>query len=567
MANRSKTQVSKGQPSTSTPQTPKRIGEMLIEEGLITPDQLNRALEEQKFNPLYLGVILMRKRWVKEEDLFRLLAIQRGLEFFDLKNKEIPAEVVEKIPPDLALSHQVLPVELEEGTLKVAAEDPLSQQLVSVLSQVVPEEIKPGFATRNELHFAIQRAYNSLVRANPLVRDFFDGAAYLLEQPQLDANRLVDLILALGHLLGASHIHITYAHQELRLSIRTEGILHIVPFPARRFTPEQSLLFRTTLKQRSGLNFDQLDQAQEGLITLGLTSGTITARVQYLPLTVGEKFTLEMIEDFQLRQWEDLGWEMGWGTRILDIISLWGGLILIMGRPKSGRTSTLYSLLNHLSRSKGDLVLVGNRLHHPLAGVAQIALREEETPRDGLSILERLPLHDPDIVAVDDISSPQMLKATLELASSGPLVIGVVPQGDVLYGLLQLLSWGIDPVLLASVLRVVISQRLTAQICPHCREEIEDLTPYKRYTQVRLAPPLYVARGCRHCYFTGREGRVALFEVLIPDETFREALIANPTYTQLRNAALKSSWYTFSQDALQKAHQGKIDLRTLIALI
>ncbi|MFN3821920.1 MAG: hypothetical protein ACK4OO_06260, partial [bacterium] len=142
-----KRRVEKTPDPQSTSQSPyKRIGEMLVEEKLISPEQLEKALIEQKFNPLLLGVILMRKRWVREEDLMRLLAIQRGLEFYDLKNREIPAQVVEKVPPDVALSHQVLPVDWEEGLLHVAAENPLDQQLIQNLRQVVPDEVKAGFA-------------------------------------------------------------------------------------------------------------------------------------------------------------------------------------------------------------------------------------------------------------------------------------------------------------------------------------------------------------------------------------------------------------------------------------
>ncbi|MFN3822132.1 MAG: ATPase, T2SS/T4P/T4SS family, partial [bacterium] len=415
-------------------------------------------------------------------------------------------------------------------------------------------------------HFALQRAYNSLVRANPLVRDFFDGVAYLLEQPHLDAHRLVDLILALGHLLGATYIHITYTHQELRLAMRAEGALHIIPFPARRFTPEQSESLRTTLKQRSGIDPNNHHQPQQGLISLTLEEGMINARVWYLPLTVGEKITLEMLEEFTLRQWNDLGWEMGWGERIIEQISRLGGLVLIMGHRDSGRTSTLYSLLNQLSRSKGDLILIENEFRHPLAGIAQIAYSEDQSGRGVAEMLKEILVHDPDIIAVDDVDSPELLKSVLYVASNGPTMIGVVPQGEVLYGLLQLLTWGIDPVSLASMVRVIIAQKLRPRLCVHCREEVEDLTPFKRYTTIRLSPPLFVARGCRHCYYTGRSGRLALFEILIPDETFRETLITSPTYAQLRSAALKSSWYTFAHDALQKAHQGLLDVRDLIVI-
>jgi len=553
---------------TATPPTgdPRKLGEILIAEDLITPEQLEAALQEQLTHPLYLGQILMRRRWISERDLFQVLSRQRGVEFYDVRDREIPPDVVDRLPREVAMELSVLPIDYRDGILKVAMEDPLNERLLSLITRSVPEQVRAGFTTRGDLHYAINRAYNNLVRSNPLVRDFFDGFAYLIEQQQFDSNRLIDLMMALAHLLGASDVHITFTTNDLRISLRIDGALHGIPIPARRLRPEQITQLRNTLKIRSGLDTSKRGMPQDGKLELDVEQGSITARVATLPLVDGEKIVLRLIGQLELREFDQLGLEHSDSARIEPLLKRSGGLILVTGPSGSGKTTTLYALLGKLPTLSRNVITVEDPVEAklPFASQVQIDLERGLTFETTLTAILQ---QDPDILMVGEMPTLESAVMAIESAMTGHLVLSSVEMEHAAGAILRLLNLGVEALSLASALKLIMAQRLVPSICPDCREDHPESDELSALIGLPAGTKLYQGAGCKRCYFTGKSGRVAIFEIIYVNDELRDLISHNPTLTEITRVAKAAGAKLFAEDAVSKCVQGWIAPEDVLALV
>lgn len=544
----------------------RKIGEILLGEGLINREQLDITLQDQQTNPLYFGQLLMRRRWISERDLFHALGSQRGVEFYDVRDREIPPEVVDKLPREVALKLSVLPVEYRDGVLKVAMEDPLNNQLIGMMTELIPEKVRAGFTTRGDLHYAINRAYNNLVRSNPLVRDFFDGFAYLLEQPQFDSNRLIDLMMALAHLLGASDVHITFTHNDLRLALRIDGSLHGIPIPARRLRPDQINQLRNALKIRSGLDAAKKGSPQDGRLELEMDQGGIQARVATLPLVDGEKAVLRLIGRLEVRDFEQIGLSKEERTRIEPYLKRVGGLILVAGPTGSGKTTTLYALLSRVQTASRNVITIEDPVEARLPFASQVQVDRDRglTFETALSAILR---QDPDILLLGEIRDRESAAIAIESAMTGHLVLTSVHMDQAAGVVLRLLNMGVEPLALASALKLIIAQRLAPAICAECRELHPESVEFAGHLSLQPATKLYRGAGCKHCYFTGKSGRVAIFETIFADDNLRDVIVKNPSLTALTEQAKRSGARFFFDDARLKCVQGLIAPEDVLAVV
>jgi len=531
------------------------LGELLVEQGIINPDQLEMALSEQRQSPAYLGVILMRHKWVDEREVYRQLSRQRGIAFYDVRDREIPSEVVDKLPRDVALKHRVLPVGYEEGILRVAMEDPLNERLLDSLRRVIPDDLQPGFTTRGDLHFALNRAYNNLVRSNPLVRDFFDGFAYLIEQPSFDANRLIDLALALSHLLGASDIHLQFSTHELKIALRIDGALHGIPVPARRVLPEHLLQLRNALKIRAGMDPSRRGVAQDGRIDLEMEQGAIQARIALLPLVDGEKMALRLVGRLELRDFDQIGLFKSDRELLLTALKRPSGLILVTGPTRSGRTTTLYALLSRIPTAARSVVTIEDPVEARLGDLAQMQI----DPERGLTYdaaLVQVMRQDPDVIMLGDLRDPATAAGAVEAALTGHQMLAAMLFDGAAGAVLRLINMNVDPLALAGALDLVIAQRLMPRICEKCRTPHPDAERLAKALGLAKAVPLWTGAGCAHCYFTGRSGRLAIFETMPVTDELRDVISSRPSLTTLLKAASTAGGRSFRADALEKCLKG-----------
>jgi len=545
--------------SSSERKDKRRIGEILVDDGLVKKVQVDEALQEQRKGKgkKYLGQILMRRKLVDEREVFKRLSRQRGISFHEVKEKEIPEDLISKIPREVALEHGVLPVDYKNGELAVSMDDPFNQSLLRLLSRIIPAKIKPGITPRGDLHFAINRAYNNLLRSNPLVKEFFDGFAYLLSQPPFDANKVIDLVLAMSHLLDASDIHSTFSEEKFALALRIQGQLHSIPIPTRRLDPDRISQLRNTLKIRSGIDVSKRGIPLDGRIKMQIDEGTLQARVSTLPLIDGEKIVLRIVGKLKVMDFDQLGFSRQDKDRVKLLLKRPTGLILVAGPIGSGKTTTLYALLNKIPTETRNVITIEDPVEVRLGYAAQVQVNRDQ----GLtfeSVMQAIARQDPDIILLSDIYSRESAHIAVESALTGHLILASVHMEHAAGTILRLLNMGVEPFALSAALNMIIAQRLIPGICLECHTPHPKNAEFCRELKLPEDTQLYTGTGCKNCYFTGRSGRVALIELIVVDDELRDIITAGPTLTGIVKHVMQKGSRNFRQDALAKCVEGKI---------
>jgi len=539
--------------------TGRRIGEILVDDGLVEPEQVETALDEQRRDKerKYLGLILMRKRLVEEREVFKRLSRQRGVQFHEVRDAEIPDQIIDRVPPEVAIEHNVLPVDYQDGELSVSMEDPFNRNLLRLLHRVIPDRIKPGFATRNDLHYAINRRYNNLVRSNPIVKDFFDGFAYLLEEKPFDSNKAIDLVIALTHLLDGSDIHLTFRETEFGFDLRIDGLLHRIPIPTRRLSPDHISQLRDTIKARSAIDPSRKDIPQQGWIVMHIEEDRLRARISALPLVDGEKIVLNVARQLKPLGFDQIGFSKTDKERIKAILRRPSGLILIAGHAGSGRTTTLYALLSKIPKEHRNIITIEDHVNVKLRSTSQV-----ETNHNGLSqqdVLNALPSQDADIILIGNIANAESAQIAVKGALSGQLVLTSIDMENAAGAILRMLDLGVERRSFSTVLRLVIAQRLVPGICLECHAPHSKSVEYCRELGLPEDTQLFTGSGCAKCYFTGRMGRVALLETIVVDNELQDILSGSPSLKKIMDYSHeKSESRSFRDDALAKCVEGKI---------
>ena len=533
------------------------IGEILIKDGLINAEQLELALEEQRQEQQYIGVILMRRHLIDEKDLYKCLSDQSGVDFIEIRDHEIPSEVLDKIPRDLALQYSILPIYYHDGELAIVLENPLDMELRSLLERIIPDKIRLGFATRGDLHYAINRSYNNLVRSNPVVRDFYDGFAFLLEQDPFNSDRAIDLIIAASHLLKASDVHLIFYDGELKIGLRIDGTVHNIPLPARRVKKEQTIQIRNSLKMRSSIDAAKKGIPQDGRFELVMDQGTVQARVSVLPLVDGEKMVMRLIGQMKLKTFDDLGLSVYHREKILPVLKRRAGMIVVAGPPGSGKTTSLYALLTKIPTLSKAVVSIEDPVEARLPFAAQVQVNQEKGLTYSVA-LQSILRQDPDIILLGEIRDEESAIIAVESAMTGHMVLSSVHMEHSVGVILRLLHMGVEPFALASSLSLIIAQRLVPRICAKCRTTHPQSNTFSTEFGLPEDTKLYTGTGCNNCYFTGRSGRVALFEMIVITDDLRDLITGHPTLTSLLGFMLNKGEQTFRDDALSKCHQGLV---------
>lgn len=549
---------------TAPGQPKKRLGELLMTDGLISRQQLDTALEEQKSNQAYLGVILMRRKWISERELYKRLSQQQEVEFYEVRDMEIPPEVFNQVPREIAVKFHVMPVKFVDGELHIASSEPGNTDTLEAIKRVVPHKVKFGFSTRGDLQYAINRIYNNLVRASPLIRDFYDGFAYLVEQPKLDASKVIDLLLALGHLLGASDVHLTFGQQDLRLGVRIDGALHEIPLPTRRLAPEQVSQLRTTLMIRSNIDTSKRSIPQEGMIELKIEKTTVRARTSTFPLFNGDKAVLRFIGRLELRSFFNLG--LSEKDRLLasEVLERQSGLIVVAAPDGNGKSTTLYALLAQMPTQIRNVLTIEDPVEAKLSFAAQT-----QVSRDGPVTFETALRHighqDADVIMIGTTTDRVVAESTVELASTGHLVLTAAPSEHAATVILHFMQMGIDPLAMANALQLVIAQRLAPMICSECRAKHPEPEDMRYRLDLHEDFEMFQGRGCEACYFTGRRGRIMLFEIINVDDKLRELIACKPTLTEIKTHVKATGGSDFRSDALKKCARGWISPEDVLA--
>ena len=548
---------------TTVKRKSKQLGQILIELGFITPEQLDTALEEHRKTPKSLGRVLIDLGMIKEADLVRALAEQVGLEFVDLNEFPIDATSTVLLPEALSRRYRAIPIGERDGRLLVAMSDPANVYALDDIRTITGRDVQPVVATANDVEEAIQKfsGMDSQVEAMAsIAAESVDETTADLEEALEDAPivKLVNAIMTQAVGDRASDVHLEPAEHNVRIRFRVDGVLH-EPMPPAPKSIQGGLISR--LKVMADLNIAERRVPQDGRISMKVGGRALDLRVATLPTVHGEKVVIRVLDKSNaLLRLEDLGFLENAYDRFSESFRKPYGAILVTGPTGSGKSTTMYSTLNILNEESKNIITVEDPVEDRLAGVNQMQVN----PKAGLtfaSALRSILRADPDIVLIGEIRDKETATIAIEAALTGHLVLSSLHTNDAPSAISRLVEMDVETFLVASAIDAVVAQRLARKLCERCRvvyqpEQAElEAAGFPEWLWPEI-PQLFKAQGCPACSNTGYRGRIGLYEVMQMSEEIERLTVERASADAIRNVAVQQGMMTLRDDGLEKARMG-----------
>jgi type IV pilus assembly protein PilB len=547
---------------TTVKRKSKQLGQILIELGYITSDQLQVALEEHRKTPKSLGRVLIDLGMIKEADLVRALAEQVGLEFVDLSDFPVDATATVLLPEALARRYRALPVGERDGKLLVAMSDPANVYALDDIRTITGRDVQPVVATANDVERAIQKysGMDSQVEAMAsIAADAVDETADL-EAALEDAPivKLVNAIMTQAVGDRASDVHLEPGEKNVRIRFRVDGVLH-EPMPPAPKSIQGGLISR--LKVMADLNIAEKRIPQDGRISMKVGGKQLDLRLATLPTVFGEKVVIRILDKTSaLLALEDLGFLESSYKRWAESFQKPYGALLVTGPTGSGKSTTMYSTLNILNDVSKNIITVEDPVEYRLGGVNQIQVN----PKAGLtfaSALRSILRADPDIVLIGEIRDKETATIAIEAALTGHLVLSSLHTNDAPSAISRLVEMDVETFLVASSIDAVVAQRLARKLCQRCRATYRPESPeleaagYPEWLWPEVGE-LFKAAGCPACSNTGYRGRIGLYEVMRMTEEIERLTVERSSADAIKAVAVQQGMMTLREDGLEKARMG-----------
>jgi len=548
-----------------------RLGEILVKSGLITQDQLTKALELRKGTSRPLGEILVELGLVSEADVVVALSKQLGIPYATRASGLLaPAkdqQLEQLIPEEFAHQRLVLPLSRNLNSLTVACVDPLDLIMMDNLKRLTGCEINPVVTPKADLQQAIETFYDqgsmlkeAVERSYELIEEEAQPAAGeevlsldRLKQAAEEAPviRLVDLIIRQAIKDRASDIHVEPFKDKIHLRYRIDGVLYEIAPPAKQLHP--AIISR--IKILAKLDIAEKRLPQDGGIMMTMEGESIDFRISTIPTIYGEKVVIRILRKIpELLDLAQLGFEGKEVETFRKAIHDPYGLVLITGPTGSGKTTTLYAALNEIRSPKKNIVTIEDPVEYRLEGINQVQIK----PSIGLTFASGLRAflrQDPDIIMVGEVRDKETAEISVQSALTGHLVFSTVHTNDAPSAVTRLVDIGMAPYLLSSTLALVVAQRLLRRLCQHCREAYEPLPAIRERFQI-TEELLYRAKGCEQCNNAGYRGRVGVYEIMVMDRELLNLTAKGATTLELKDASVKSGMTTLWQNGLKKVRAG-----------
>ena len=556
-----------------------RIGELLVREGLITPEQLRRALADARQNNTRIGFSLIKLGYIAEEDLTRMLARQYRVPAVDLNRVQLDQKIIRLIPADLAIKHLVLPLRRVGRTLTVAMANPADTRAIEDLRFVTRFDIEPVIVGEYTLRKHIERYYEtSDDRLSEILNEIAEEEVEVVDeadeevsvaalQAQIDDAPVVKLINGLltdAVLRGASDIHIEPYENEIRVRYRIDGALREVMKPPLKM----KAALTSRIKILANLNIAERRVPQDGRIKLKVKNKVVDFRVSTLPVIFGEKIVLRILDKGNLTlDLEKFGMEPKALQDFLGAISNPYGMVLVTGPTGSGKTTTLYSALSRINTEEINIMTAEDPVEYNLHGINQVQVRNE-IGMTFAAALKAFLRQDPNVIMVGEIRDIETGSIAIKAALTGHLVLSTLHTNDAPSTITRLIDMGLEPFNVAAALNLVTAQRLVRRICPACKEEVTYSEEF--LLAARIDPDqvksmkFYKGRGCEQCGGTGYKGRQGLYEVMAMSPEIRRMIMQNASTDELRAQAIKEGMLTLRMDGLIKVARGITTLEEVI---
>ncbi len=547
---------------------PRRIGDILIEKGVLSPDQLRIALTEQKKRGEQLGRIIVGLGFATEAIVRDALSEALGQESVDLNKVVVDSDALALIPKDVARRYRALPISLDHarGLLTVAMADTTNvvaiDQLRAVLGGQV--DIHPLLAAQTEIENAIDQFYGYELSVDGILHeietgqidyDSFAGEAEEYSQPLV---RLVDAMLSDAVKAGASDVHFEPEQGFLRVRYRIDGVLRQVRSLHKNYWSGIAV----RLKVMSGMNIAETRAPQDGRISLTLFGRPVDFRVSVQPTTWGENIVLRILDRSKgIVALDDLGLPDDSLAMLKVMMARPEGIILVTGPTGSGKTTTLYSMLSYVNSESVNIMTLEDPVEYPMQLIRQTSVNEA-AKMDFAAGIRSMLRQDPDIILVGEIRDEDTADMAVRAAMTGHQVYSTLHTNSAIGAIPRLLDLGIVPDILAGNIIGVVAQRLVRRVCPHCREQAEPKELERRLLGVASDAPLRIARarGCERCHHTGYRGRVAVMELLKMDADLDELVARRATRRELLEMALDKGFQPIVNDAVRRVLDGSTTL-------
>jgi type IV pilus assembly protein PilB len=561
----------------------RRLGDHLVADGLLSADQLKKALAEQKGSPEKLGSILVRLNFVNEDQLIGFLSRQYGVPSITLAQLDIDPDVLKLVPSPIARKYEVIPVRKMGNSLALAMADPTNVFALDDISFMTNLQVLPLVASQTAIKKAIDRNYESKSEAIStvlsdmqtdlanveVVEEGEEGAkvdVFELKESADEAPvvKLVNMVLVDAIQKGASDIHFESYEKIFRIRFRMDGVLHEMLAPPKRL--ESAILSR--LKIMSNLDIAERRLPQDGRIKLRYNNREIDFRVSTLPTIFGEKAVLRILDKEALKlDMTQLGFDEWSLEKFSAAIHQPYGMVLITGPTGSGKTTTLYSGIHTINSPDVNIMTAEDPVEYNLKGVNQVQINEG-VGRTFAAALRSFLRQDPDVILVGETRDLETAQISIRAALTGHLVFSTLHTNDCPSTIARLLDMGIPPFLVASSLLLVLAQRLGRKICKQCREpydaDEESLVQYGHVPTGKGKMQFYKGKGCATCNFTGMKGRVAIYEVMPIGEELRDGILKSASTAELRTLAQAAGMRSLRQAGLMKVIEGTTTIEEVL---
>lgn len=543
-----------------------RIGDLLLSQGMITQQQLDTALSEQKIRKTKLGETLIALGYVSQKDFSDVLSRQLGVESVDLRKEGLQDAAIRLVPEDIMKKYELVPFAIDENNsniLKIAMSDPMYLPAIDDVSLITGMEVMPYFAPTAQIAMQIDRMFGKKQAMEAAARYQLEHADELREEEESASSAEVDnapIVKIVRTMLeqairqGASDIHIEPLERNLRIRYRIDGALREVMDYNTTLLP--AMVAR--VKIMSGLDISEKRKPQDGRLTLQVDNREYDVRVSVLPTVFGEKTVMRLTaKDGLSREKKYLGLTPEDEERLDGILKNPHGIILVTGPTGSGKSTTCYTVLSELNREEVNIITVEDPVEANVDGVnqVQVNVKADLTFANALRSILR---QDPDIIMIGEIRDGETAGIAVKASITGHLVISTLHTNSTAASITRLIDMGVEPYLIGDSVVGIIAQRLVRKLCPKCRKAREATDQEKKLLMVPASMPqtVYEPVGCEDCGGIGYRGRTAIYEIMPVTAKLRNRIHDKVTADELQEIAVSEGMSTLRMAAAKKVKEG-----------
>ena len=551
----------------------RRLGDILIGAGKINSFQLNEALKSQKLLGKKLGEVLIDLNILTEEEILDAIEEQTGIKKINLNEIGFDRRVIKLISQNLCEKYILIPFDINENKIKVAMSDPLNIYAIDDLSISTGFEVESYISNKSDINKFIQLYYSSEQMnkaAEELSRESLEYKAMSIEVEEIDDVKNAPVVKMIEYLfrnsveMRASDIHIEPFENEVKIRYRIDGQLQTV----NSLQKESLGPLVTRIKILAGLDITEKRLPQDGRIITRIDNQDVDLRVSILPVVNGEKIVIRILNrnSYKIEK-QQLGMSEANLKKLYNIISKPNGIVLVTGPTGSGKSTTLYTILNELNSDKSNIVTIEDPVEYTMHGINQVNVNSKTglTFAKGLRSILR---QDPDIVMIGEIRDEETATVAVKAAITGHLVLSTLHTNDAPSTITRLIDMGVEPYLVSTAITGVIAQRLVKKICEHCKESYEASIYEKSILgeDINKSLILYKGSGCGYCNNTGFKGRTGIYEIMEIEREHKDIITTTNNINKLKDLAIQKGMSTLKEECKILVKSGITTIGELLAV-